>query len=188
MREECETVNMMECQDDEVESCEDTAVDCDEEGAVIEGEECSEETREECVPMTEEVCEPEETMECTEKVNDDCVEEVCEEVLVEVDTPCEEEEEICQENTKPVCAKSRMNCADEDDESKIVFSEDEEGLKKMTFSGMISNIINRSPKQINLDNEESLPTVTIVKDDFDNILDIEVDGADSISKGCVMIK
>ena len=86
--------------------------------------------KEECVPVNEEVrwhlsnfdwsligqifshclytfqiCDTTESMKCTEKSEDDCQD--CREVLEDIDVPCDVEEEVCEETTKPVCSMNR---------------------------------------------------------------------------------
>ena len=184
---ECETVNMMECQEELL--CQDVSADCDEAEAVEEaGEECQEEVREECVPITEEVCTSLQVMECQERTEDDCTK--CGEVMEEVEVPCEREQEVCQEISKPVCTVNRINCTEtageSDEETAIVFTTNLEGRQSMTFSRLIENLQLEEDFEIDVDPPVE-PTLVITRDIVNNIVDVEMEGLGGRS-GCLVVK
>ena len=193
--------------------CDDVDIDCDEGGMVV-GEECEDTVREECTPIEEQICNTEETMECIERSEEECTK--CEDILENVSVPCEVEEEVCEEINKPVCLMSKMNCSEMEgevdnvainveDKSVVVFTEDEDGETKMMFTGFISGMVDdeeRDSKQYDYDygddddeiviNEydatDDIPTMTVTRDDFNNVLDIDINGKDVTDGGCVIVK
>ena len=185
----CEMVNMMECEDSV--KCEEVEADCDGGEEVEEvGEKCSEEVREECVPVTEEVCTTRQVTECLENTEEDCTS--CQEVLEEVEEPCEREEEVCQETMKPVCSVNRINCTQEMEEmeevqgnTEIIFSTNNLGRKKMTFSRLINETRLEEDFEVDAPPE---PTMVITRDIINNILDIEMKGLEGRAAGCIVVR
>ena len=196
----CEMVNMVECEDSVL--CEDVMTDCEEAETEAElevvGENCSETVREECVPVTEEVCTTRQLTECLENTEEDC-EKDCEEVLEEVEVPCQREQQVCQEMMKPVCAVNRINCTAEQMEemeemegkegmegnTEIIFSINELGRKKMTFSRLINETRLEEDFEVDAPTE---PTMVITRDIINNILDIEMDGLAGRASGCIVVR
>ena len=189
----CEMVNMVECEDSVL--CEDIMTDCEEAETEAElevvGENCSETVREECVPVTEEVCTTRQLTECLENTEEDC-EKDCEEVLEEVEVPCQREQQVCQEMMKPVCMVNRINCTQEVEEmeevqgnTEIIFSTNNLGRKKMTFSRLINET--RLEENFEVDAQPETPMV-ITRDIINNILDIEMKGLEGRAAGCIVVR
>ena len=181
---------------------------------MVVGEECEDTVREECTPIEEQICNTEETMECIERSEEECTE--CKDILEKVSVPCEVEEEVCEEINKPVCLMSKMNCTemegevdnvaiDMEDQSVVVFTEGEDGETKMMFSGFIGDVLDEEEREsrqyddyydedddeilINeYDATDDIPTMTVTRDDFNNVLDIDINGKDVSDNGCVIVK
>ena len=172
------------CDDDEEEVCEEMDSDCDQGGEVV-TEVCEARVREECSPVTEKVCETQEKMECVERKEEECTE--CREVMEEVEVACEKEEELCEEKMKPVCTKNSLNCTGRGSEDSVItFTDDEAGSRMVELTGFIGELIrtDREGRQ----NEEDVPTMTVTRDDLNNVLDVQLDGMDPAQDGCVVVK
>ena len=174
------------CDDDEEEVCEERDRDCDQGGEMV-TQVCEERVREECSPVTEEVCETQEKMECVQRKEEECME--CREVVEEVELTCEKEEEVCEEMMKPVCTKNSLNCSGRGaEDSVITFSDDEAGSRKVELTGFIGDLIRDDRGGRQLDDEDDIPTMTVTRDDLNNVLDVKLDGKDPTQDGCVVVK
>ena len=183
---ECEETMETVCDDDEEEVCEERDSDCDQGGEVV-TEVCEERVREECSPVTEKVCETQEKMECVQRKEEECME--CREVMEEEEVTCEKEEEVCEEMMKPVCSKNSLNCTGRGaEDSVITFSDDEAGSRKVELTGFIGDLIRDDRGGRQLDDEDDIPTMTVTRDDLNNVLDVKLDGKDPTQDGCVVVK
>ena len=174
------------CDDEEEEVCEERESDCAE-GEEVVSEICEERVREECSPVTEKVCETKQKMECVERKEEECTE--CREVMEEVEVNCEKEEEVCEEIMKPVCTKNSLNCTGRGaEDSVITFTDDEAGSRMVELTGFIGDLIRSDSDREGRQSEDDIPTMTVTRDDLNNVLDVQLDGKDPAQDGCVVVK
>ena len=102
---------------------------------------------------------------------------------------CEKEEEVCEEIMKPVCTKNSLNCTGRGEEDSVItFTDDEAGSRMVELTGFIGDLIRSDSDREGRQSEEDIPTMTVTRDDLNNVLDVQLDGKDPSQDGCVVVK